>query len=287
MNDNNLLKTYDNIGGAPKQRSLFNTPMPLSSNPKLHAYRQDITADVDNFKEKCAKHILLDIYMKVLPFDDDYCKNNRGLIVNDLDKYLVSKNTSGLQYLKSSQESTKAPLLEFVVRSINNIATEYYENATDELKKNSDEGIDVPPEPIPDDEDSIENQLVDIKKDSEYEDFIEKLKKKTINKIVTDISELLKDKKEEKDMTFNVKTESTAFTVAMEYITEWCMKNKNEANSSDDAIGLAIRESVLNDFDTIFKQRPVSLNEYATRLRFGKGIVINESSLGEVVENFI
>lgn len=287
MNDNNLLKTYDNIGGAPKQRSLFNTPMPLSSNPKLHAYRQDITADVDNFKEKCAKHILLDIYMKVLPFDDDYCKNNRGLIVNDLDKYLVSKNTSGLQYLKSSQESTKAPLLEFVVRSINNIVTEYYENATDELKKNSDEGIDVPPEPIPDDEDSIENQLVDIKKDSEYEDFIEKLKKKTINKIVTDISELLKDKKEEKDMTFNVKTESTAFTVAMEYITEWCMKNKNEANSSDDAIGLAIRESVLNDFDTIFKQRPVSLNEYATRLRFGKGIVINESSLGEVVENFI
>lgn len=287
MNDNNLLKTYDNIGGTSQPRSLFNAPMPISSNPKLHAYRQDISTDVDNFKEKCAKHILLDIYIKVLPFDDDYCKNNRGLMVNDLDKYLAAKNTSGLQYLKSSQDATKAPLLEFIIRSIDNIGTEYYESANDELKKNNDDGIDVPPEPIPDDEDSIEDQLVDIKKDSEYEDFIDKLKKKTINKIVTDISELLKDKKEEKDMAFNIKTESTSFTVAMEYITEWCMKNKNDANSSDAAIGLAIRESVLNDFDTIFKQRPISLNEYATRLRFGKGLIINESALGEMVENFL
>jgi hypothetical protein len=157
----------------------------------------------------------------------------------------------------------------------------------EKLKEDADDGLDVPPEPISDQDDDMENQLIDVKKDVEYEDFIEKLKKKTVNKIVADISELLKDKKDESDMSFNIKTESSSFKVAMDYISEWSMKNSQDVGSQDETIGLAIRESTLNQFDDMFRQKGASLNEYTTRLRLGKGIVINESTLTECATNFI
>ena len=61
------------------------------------------------------------------------------------------------------------------------------------LKDAQEKDINVPDpkEPTTDDED-IENSLVDIKQDTEYEDFVDQLKKKTVDKIVNDISKIEK-----------------------------------------------------------------------------------------------
>lgn len=290
---NKLLEAYDNIS-VPGVRSV--TPVGnqyrlpngsmSNSNPKFQVYRQQIVGGCDKLKEKCAKHVLLDIYMKVLPFDDGYCAGNKGTMVGDIDNFLADKKTTGLQYLKSAYESTKAPLLEFVIRSIENIGSEYMEGAIQKLKEDTEAGIDVPPTPAPIDGEDVDNQIIDIKKDLEYEDFLDKLKKKTVNKIVADISDLLKDKKDENEMSFSLKTEASSFRVAMDYITEWTMKNAKEVGSQDEMIGLAIRESTLNTFDIIFRQNGSSINEYTSKIRFGKGVLINEKALVDQSVNF-
>ena len=344
---NKLLESYDSIlgSGKPVTRDFksYRTPngsMP-NSNPKFQAYRQQIVGGGDRFREECAKHILLDIYVKALPFDDGYCDGNRGVMANDINTFLADKKTTGLQYLKDAHEATKAPLLEFVIRSIDNIGSEYTESAILKLKEDTDAGMDVPPVEAPTDMNDIDNQIIDVKKDLEYEDFLEKLKKKTVSKIVADITELLKDKKDENDMSFNLqqestgnkkdpflkypenmrpvpkpeglkgwkelldfgnesdrrsamrrkydsdkamKTESSPFMVAMNYMTEWTMKNELEIGTQDDMIGLAIRESTLNMFDVMFRQRGSSINEYTSKVRLGNGILINEKTLVSIME---
>jgi hypothetical protein len=288
--NNKLLESYDSIPtsgstnnsgnnvGNFNQYKLMNGNMP-SSNPKFQTYRQQIIGDSDNLREQCAKHVLLDIYMKVLPFDDGYCDGHRGTMSNDIDAFLADKKTTGLQYLKSAYDATKAPLLEFVIRSIDNIGSQYTESAVTKLMEDTDAGMDVPPEPAPAEDTEVDNQIVDVKKDLEYEDFLDKLKKKTVNKIVSDISDLLKDKKDEDNMSFNLKTESSPFRIAMDYITEWTMKNEMDLGGQENMIGLAIRESMLNTFDVIFKQNGSSINEYANKLRLGNGVLINEKTL--------
>ena len=72
------------------------------------------------------------------------------------------------------------------------------EEAKEELKDAQENGEDVvaPTTPDPETDDEIQNQLVDIKDDTEYDSFVDTLKKKTIDKIVSDVTKIINDKKE-------------------------------------------------------------------------------------------
>lgn len=298
MSETNLTKFYDDLKQKlnndetsvtpPKMKVVMN-PGGLNNSPNSLIWRNKAAHCCNQLKDDCHKHILLDIYCKILPLDQEFIDGNKGLMQQDIDSMLANKGMSATQYMKSCYESTNAPLLEFIIRSVNNIGKVYMEESEEILKDAQKNGTEIsePETPSTDDE-QIETQLVDIKQDCEYETFIDTLKQKTINKIVSDVSKIINDKKEENDMTFDTtpvadteeKLESTT-SVAMNYIYQKLMKEGTEITTliQNDIIGLAIRESTINQLDVVFKQPAGEFREFANRIRYGKGVLINESAL--------
>lgn len=260
----------------------------LPLNPTI--WRNKVCKERDKLSEECCKHILLDIYCKILPLDQDYVDGHRGQMRNDIDSFLKDKNMSATQYLTSSYGKTNAPLLEFILRSTDLIGTNFYKEADEQLKEAQKNGDVInPPESDVNDKET-ENQLVDIKTDTEYQTFIDKLKEKTINKIVTDVSKIITDKKEEKEMAFEPKTtavEESTVSVGIDYINKYLLKESVELDPSmrDEMIGFAIRESTLNQLDIVFRQPYSELKQFSNKIRFGKGVLINESTINYFKEN--
>ena len=87
-------------------------------------------------------------------------------------------------------------------------------------------------------------------------------------------------------MTFDPKegegavTESTV-SVAMDYINQKLWKENVELTPSaqEEMIGLAIRESTLNQIDLVFNQPFSELKQFSSKIRYGKGVLINESAV--------
>lgn len=260
----------------------------LPLNPTI--WRNKVCKERDKLSEECCKHILLDIYCKILPLDQDYVDGHRGQMRNDIDSFLKDKNMSATQYLTSSYGKTNAPLLEFILRSTDLIGTNFYKEADEQLKEAQKNGDVInPPESDVNDKET-ENQLVDIKTDTEYQTFIDKLKEKTINKIVTDVSKIITDKKEEKEMAFEPKTtavEESTVSVGIDYINQQLLRESVELdpNMRDEMIGFAIRESTLNQLDIVFRQPYSELRQFSNKIRFGKGVLINESAINYFKEN--
>ena len=260
--------------------------------PNAVAWRNNAVKERDALQDRCCKRIILDIYSNSLPLDDDYKNGNMGLLKQDMDSFLTQKNVSGIQYLKSAYEKTKAPLLEFVLRSVNAIGDKFMEEAEAE-KKNAEENNITPPEPKADlSDENVDSQIVDIKDDMEYDSFMQKLKKKTIDKIVKDVSNIINNKKEEKDMEFDSDDsnssedlggeipelkESTVYA-AMNQINSLLL-NHHRHMDNDMVMGMAIREATLNEIDQVFQQPSGVFKEYASNLRFNKGSVITESTV--------
>ncbi|MCM1230754.1 MAG: hypothetical protein NC489_11520 [Ruminococcus flavefaciens] len=268
----------------------------MSNHPGAVAWRNMAAHHCDHLKDDCRKHILLDIYCKILPLDDDYKCKHHGQMAGDIDAMLANKGCTASQYLTSAYESTHAPLLEFVLRSTNKIGELYMEAANDKLKDAQEKDIELPPPEAPtvDDED-VSNQLVDVKKDTEYENFLDKLKEKTVNKIVADVSKIIAGKKEEKEMTFTTSSPSdkeasmeSAVSVGVDYIQKRLMQENvdhlTEA-AQDDVIGMAIREATLNELDIVFDLPGSSFREFATRVRMGRGSIITESAITGILED--
>lgn len=265
------------VGGSPV--------LGASMSPGAIAWRSKAAHECDNLKDACCKHILLDIYCKTLPLDQDYIDGHHGQMKSDIDGMLASKGTTATKYLTSCYEATKAPLLEFIIRSTNNIGRRFMEEADETLKDAQKNDIAIP-EPKSDVEaKEIEDQLVDVKEDNEYETFIDKLKEKTVNKIVNDVSKVINGKKEEKEMTFEPKTDATAMesavSVGIDYIHQKLMTENVELTPEleEEVIGMAIREATLHELDVTFKQPEGDLRRFATKLRLGKCGVINESAI--------
>ena len=63
------------------------------------------------------------------------------------------------------------------------------------------------------------------------------------------------------------------------------MKDSDREKQKEAIIGLAIRESTFNILDTVFKQPDTDLRYYRTRIKLGKGVVVNESALSYIKEN--
>lgn len=260
--------------------------------PNAVAWRNNAVKERDALQDRCCKRIILDIYSNSLPLDDDYKNGNMGLLKQDMDSFLTQKNVSGIQYLKSAYEKTKAPLLEFVLRSVNAIGDRFMEEQEEE-KKNAEENNITPPEPKADlSDENVDSQIVDIKDDMEYDSFMQKLKKKTIDKIVKDVSDIINNKKEEKNMEFDSddsnssedlggeipELKESAVYEAMNQINNLLL-NHHRKMDSDMVMGMAIREATLNEIDKVFQQPSGVFKEYASNLRFNKGSVITESTV--------
>lgn len=286
MNPELLTQMYDDIkkdSVAPVQpnRSLQIGPAGLDASPAALAWRNKAAHHAECLKDDCRKNIIIDIYCHILPLDKEWIDGHRKQVCCDVDKMLANKDMDATQYLKSAYEATKAPFVEYLLRSTDMIGRTYMEEQEEVLKDAQEKDIDVPEPngPTTDDED-IENSLVDIKSDTEYEDFVEQLKKKTVNKIVNDITKIIEDKKDENDMTFE--TESVV-GVSMDYIQKRNWGTELTEAQNDELLGMAIREATLHEFDLVFNQ-PITFNECATRIRNGKGAVVNEASLNELIK---
>lgn len=269
-------------------------PGGLDKSPAALMWRNKAANHAEGLKDKCRKHILVDMYCKIIPLDDDYVCGHHRQMQTDIDNMLDRKGMTASQYLTSCYESTHAPLLEFILRSTDNIGNSYLEDAKETLKdaQENDVKLSEPKEPSIEDK-NVEDQLVDITQDSEYETFIDKLKQKTINKIVNDVSKIISDKKEEKKMTFdttpgvdNPTTESTV-SVGVDYLQKnlWNESASLSPADQEGMIGMAIREATLHQFDVVFDQPGKTLKEFTSMINFGKGAVINESTITYFKEN--
>lgn len=285
-----LLSAYDSI----KAGNVNSNPL-LGTTPTGQALTAQLKKHTDCLKDRCYKHILLDLYCKIVPLDTDFVNGNMRLMGADVDNMLKSKSMTPTQYMVACSESTKAPLFKFIINSVNEIGGKFFEDSQAAVNDAKSKGMDIPvpeaPEDPTDDED-VKNQLIDIESDTEYDTFVDALKKKTIDKIVDDVTKIINDKQEESDMTFdpnpqptvNPELESTT-SVGMDYLQYRLLKEGVDASSiTENILGYAIREATLNQIDLAAKIPGSSFKEFATRIRFGKGMIINETAVQSLIE---
>ena len=232
----------------------------------------------DKLADNCRKHLILDIYCKILPVDDDYKIGHQGQMCQDVDCMLAKKGMTPTQYLTSCFESTKAPFVEYLLRSTGMIGQTYLEAENAELTKAKadNQKLEDPKTPSMEDEETSD-ALVDITNDTEYDAFVDALKKKTIDKIVRDVSDIIDDKKDNADMQFN---SESAVRAGLDYFQKalWQEDKKLPDDIQEEMIGMAIREATLREIDLAFNQAS-SFTEYASAIRYGKGILINEAAV--------
>lgn len=306
--DTKLTQFYDDLkskldqpdGPAPNAIRVGGVPINgVSQTPGAIAYRRKALGECDRLKNDCRKHILLDIYCKILPLDSDYVCGHHGQMKSDIDSMLAHKDMDATKYLTSCYEATHAPLVEFILRSTDMIGRQFMEEADETLKDAQKNDLAVPPPEADIDSKEVGDQLVDVKNDSEYETFIDKLKEKTVNKIVSDVSKLINSKKEEKDMTFDPKpdaaTSSAEEAPAMEstvlaglnYLEKKLLKENVSVDeqTQEEMIGMAIREATLNQIDLVFRQPNSDFKSFSSRMNFGRGYIINEAAANYITEN--
>ena len=258
-------------------------------------WRNKAAAVAQKLTDDCRKHILVDMYCKIIPLDDDYVAGNQGQMCGDIDAMLKAKNMSATQYLQSCYDQTKAPLVEFVLRSTDLIGKQFLEEENEKLKDAQEKNLDLPaPQEVDiNDDDNVNNQLVDIKSDPEYQAFMDELENKTKDLIVNQVAKLITDKKDEKKMTFDPKPvadieasmESTV-SIALDYLQSRLIKEGVDAPEEimDEMMGMAIRESTLNIIDQAFKQPYADMKSYISRIRFNEGAIVNESGYAYISE---
>ena len=288
-----LSQYYDMIKNG-EDPSIINSDS-SSFTPRIHHHIHDhddfdwknkVMDNYHNLKNDCAKHILVDIYFHSLPLDHDYKCKNMGMIKQDVDKMLQNKDMDATQYLTSCYEKTKAPLLNYIIRSIDEIGKRYLEDASQALanSKNQNGNIDQSPEIKNPDNEEVKSQLIDVKKNPEYNMFMKELTDNTKEKIVNDTVGIINAKKEEKKMEFGkpvenneVKNEST-IVCGMDYLQKilWEHADIIESNQ-EELLGIVIRESTLNQLDVVFKQNGQYVEDFYKKLWKNQGVLINES----------
>ena len=188
-----------NLTQAPFDQGLADYKQNFDKN-----WGQDLTKHCHHLKDKCCKKIVLDIYCKIIPLDNKFVKQNPVMMSKDIDNYLAAKGMDGYSYMTAAKEHTKAPLVEHLLQIADNVVEMYVAEATKEKQENGKKGIHLPPKNLEMDAE-MDEEIVDAKQDPEYKSFIKTLKEKTMDKIVKDVSNLINDKKDEKNMTFDPK----------------------------------------------------------------------------------
>ena len=116
--DKSLTQFYDELktelDTKPQEAPLMNVGGPgatLQNSPGALAWRNTAAKECESLKDGCAKKLLLDIYCKVIPLDSDYVNGNQGVMKNDIDKFLGSKNMTTTQYFTSGYEKTNCSII--------------------------------------------------------------------------------------------------------------------------------------------------------------------------------
>ena len=302
-----LTQMYDMIKGN------IATPVekPIGIQQHNMLWRNKCAGNCEELKDKCGKHILLDIYCKIIPVDKEYVTGNLGTMKADINNMLAVKGMTPLEYLKSCKEATRNPVLEYVIKSIDQIGKSYMEEKEEELKNANENDIELPnpTTPEPEEDQNISDQLVDVTKDMEYDTFVDALKKKTIDKIVNDVTDIINNSKEDKSMQFDTTSEEPSTDTSgdtggteeppmedmnfddapLDDIKEertviTCLNQLQKAawgkpiteEAFHEMLGYSIREATLREIDNVFNQSD-RYNEFATRIKLGKGYVITES----------
>lgn len=292
----------ENLGMNPPEESKpVRKPIAYnSSNPKRLAFRNKAVQESTVYQEACAKRLLLDIYMKVLPMDKDYVDCNQDQCAGDIDKFLASKGMTAMQYFNSAADATGAPMMESIVDNLKAFGKGFVEKAMEDADEAAEGGTEI--EAPETKEEDIDEQIVDVTNDMEYENFVDALKKKTIDKIVNDISALIVDNKENSDMVFDPKEKAeeepvedegsdealqeSALAVTLDYVSESCAKAGVEMpEDQDEVMGMAVREATLNMIDRTFEQPGSDIKQFASRMRFGKGAIVTESVVINLTHN--
>ena len=291
-NNMSLGSIYDSI----KDNTQINSNPLIGSTPKGDSLKLALIKKGNSLKDNCYKHILLDIYCKILPLDQEYVDGHMGQMSDDIDSMLKSKDMGPTQYITACHESTKAPLLDFIISSVNKMGKTFVEEAEKKIEDANKEGYDIPIPEVPEDpttDENINDQIVDVTNDTEYDAFVDTLKKKTIDKIVSDVTKIINDKDEDSNMTFDPKSmadiqesvESTT-SLGINYLQKKLIKeNVDVSNITEELMGYAIRESTLNQFNIVFKQQGGTFKEFASRIKYGKGMIINESAVESIVKS--
>ena len=277
--DVSLADTYDRIKSETRAPGVV-TPPPMSYS----TYRNQAATQCEELKDQCGKRILLDIYCKVLPLDSNHISGSQGDMKKDIDNFLTNKDMTSSQYLTSCGEKTKAPLIEFVLRSLDNIGKDFMKEAEDTWKDSQKAGIKPPPPLADPDSKKVESQLLEVQKDTDYESFVNEMKQKTVNKIIKDVSDVIIDKKTEKDMTVRLDKTPKAnmespVVVAIDHVYNKLWKEDVDITPEieDQIVGMSIRESTLNLLDLAFRQPESELRQFKSRVQLGRGHVITES----------
>lgn len=281
-----LLEDYEDIVKRVSTNDIQSEILPPMTKAQ---YQNKITDNCAKLKEAGAKKVLLNIYMQILPLDDEYKNGHRGILKGDVDSLLNSKSCNAYTYFRDAAKNTQAPLLEYIVRCLDTMGDMYMEEAEERQKENEENNINIPPEDVnPDNEEDIDNALVDINTDDDYESFVNNLKKQTIDKIVSDITELINSEDQDKNMQFNTSAVSeSAAQVAISYLSAKQAKDPAfHEITQDDMIGLAIRESVIYEIDHMFKQARSSFQEYTSRVKLGKSIVLERAGALPAADSF-
>lgn len=283
-------------------------------------WRKKINHHCDKVKDRCCKHIILDIYCKTLPLDHDYVCKNKRMLSDDIDVFLDKKKMAPYQYLTAAKQATDAPLLKHLLDETDLVSRNYYERAYKEALDNQRKNIMVNPQ------EPSNGDLVDVSQDSKYNQFIENLKEQTRDKIVKDVTNLIKNSNDGEELEFkpgdgdipnqnvmkkksqqefapevydneknsnpdgivdmdDIKKESVLLQ-CMDYGSRKFIKENIEMNSkmNEEMIGLAIRESTLWNIDRVFKLKnhEAELNNLQTNLFLNKGIVFNKENLAKI-----
>lgn len=284
-----LRQRYDEPMGGPnpvqQSKPLIRSVNP--TNPKMHAFRSQLSKEGERMREECCKRILLDIYMRTLPLDEDYVRGNMGMFRDDIDRMLTSRGMTALQYFQSAYNETKAPLLEYVLRSVDAVVGEFREDAEIGRVEADKRNMNLPVPTVA--EEDIERAVADITSDAEYENFIEVLKKKTIDRIVDDVSRII-----ERDPITpakptpiapraNLSVESASpFEVAMNHAVKLMTKiNPDKTGADDPVLATAMRESCMYTIGMVMGLEDGNMKQFESKLSLNKGVLITESGIRE------
>ena len=276
-----LMSVYNNLKREEdEQVEIVNQPR-MNPNAQLDpGMRREIDKMGDQHREHVCKRILLDIYCRIIPLDKSYIDGHRGELQGDIQKFLDKKGTTALQYIVDSRNKTSAPLMDYLTTAANNSKQEFVQTTTEEMNRDLKETGKLPTLRAVGPDFSIENELEDIKDDPEYQAFVSKLKEKTSETVVKDVTNVLEKEAQGKDLKFNPTTEDSIIEQSMRFMNVKLIQENVDVNKEieEKMIGYAIRESTLNTIDKVFNHPPRSKGS----ISLNHGYIVNTDTLKQI-----
>lgn len=211
-------------------------------------WREKLNKHCDDYKDKFCRHILVDLYCKIIPLDHDYVCKHQHRMASDIDDFLANKKMTSYQYLTAAKENTKAPLIDFILREADRAAKQYYEACYRKMNKNYEKGIKLDPEKAKDDKKSLQEATERVRKDSEVQLSVDRLAEKTKKAVKDGVEGAIVDNKDQySDENKPSKKESLKNQIKKES-EEFTIDQLNEQIKND------TKKELVNEYATFIKE---------------------------------